>query len=160
MINNSVYGIKGDKRSTLSGISDVLDGMIARKMKITSRLGAKLDSAADLMFYAVMLIRIFPIMWINLSKRIWFAVGMIVILRIISYYFVALKYHQFASPHTYLNKMTGTAVFSIPYIIETPIANAFCWTVCVIAMISTVRELLLHMQGSETNLYAKHMFFK
>lgn len=133
---------------TLSGISDVLDGFAARKMKITSRLGAKLDSVADLMFYSVMLIRIFPVMWVNLSKRIWFAVGAIVVLRIISYTFAAIKFHQFASLHTYLNKMTGAAVFSIPYIINLPIANGFCWTVCGIAMVSTLGELSIHFQGA------------
>ncbi len=32
----------------LTGITDALDGFIARKLKVTSELGAKLDSAADL----------------------------------------------------------------------------------------------------------------
>lgn len=133
---------------TLSGISDVLDGWAARKLKLTSKMGAKLDSAADLLFYAVMLIRIFPVMWLHLSKKIWFAVGAIVILRIISYSFVAFKYHQFAAVHTYLNKLSGAAVFGIPYVIKTPIANVFCWMVCIIAITAALRELAIHMQGS------------
>lgn len=132
---------------TLSGISDVLDGCVARMMKTTSELGAKLDSVADLLFYAVMLIRIFPVMWVNLSRKIWIAVGTIVILRIISYTIAAIKYHQLASLHTYWNKMTGAGVFSIPYIINLPIANAFCWTVCGVALIATLRELGIHIRS-------------
>ena len=48
----------------LTGLTDVLDGWIARKMGSASQFGAKLDSVADLIFYAVMLIMIFPILWI------------------------------------------------------------------------------------------------
>ena len=46
---------------TVSGISDVLDGTIARLTKNETTFGKRLDSIADLAFYAVMLIKIFPI---------------------------------------------------------------------------------------------------
>ena len=45
---------------TLCGVSDVLDGWIARATDSTSELGSRLDSAADLMFYVVMMLRILP----------------------------------------------------------------------------------------------------
>ena len=45
---------------TLTGLTDVLDGWIARRTKTASDFGAKLDSIADLLFYTVMLIRLFP----------------------------------------------------------------------------------------------------
>ena len=45
---------------TLTGLTDVLDGWIARMTKTASDFGAKLDSIADLLFYTVMLIRLFP----------------------------------------------------------------------------------------------------
>lgn len=48
---------------TLTGLTDVLDGWIARKTGKTSQFGARLDSAADLMFYAVLLLRLFPPVW-------------------------------------------------------------------------------------------------
>ena len=48
---------------TLAGVTDALDGWIARKTKTASEFGARLDSIADLFFYAVMLVRIFPILW-------------------------------------------------------------------------------------------------
>ena len=58
----------------LTGASDVADGAIARKYGTTSELGAKLDSVADLLFYTLILIRILPIMWVTLPKKIWFLV--------------------------------------------------------------------------------------
>lgn len=38
---------------TLTGLTDVLDGWIARKTKTASDFGAKLDSIADMLFCAV-----------------------------------------------------------------------------------------------------------
>ena len=43
---------------TLCGLSDAIDGFVARLIGAESALGAKLDSVADLMFYAVMLIHL------------------------------------------------------------------------------------------------------
>ena len=47
---------------TLTGVTDVLDGFVARKTGTASDFGAKLDSAADLLFYGVMLLKIFPVL--------------------------------------------------------------------------------------------------
>ena len=55
----------------LTGITDVLDGWVARRLKIDGDFGAKLDSVADLLFYAVMLSRILPILWDLLPYIIW-----------------------------------------------------------------------------------------
>ena len=70
---------------TLCGISDVLDGVIARAAHITTELGAKLDSAADLLFYSVMMIRMFPVLWERLPRLIWAYVGLVLALRLASY---------------------------------------------------------------------------
>jgi len=134
---------------TLSGITDVLDGFIARKMGTTSELGAKLDSIADLLFYAVMLIRIFPVMWSVLPKKIWFVVGSMIILRLFSYGTVAIKFHRFSAQHTYMNKASGLAAFLIPYFIRTAAARPYCWSVCAIAMTATCEELLMHLTSDK-----------
>ena len=39
---------------TLTGLSDALDGWLARKTGTASDFGARLDSIADLLFYAVL----------------------------------------------------------------------------------------------------------
>ena len=63
---------------TICGFSDAVDGLIARAMKKETEFGAKLDSVADLVFNAVLLIKIFPFLWKNLPKTIWIAVTMII----------------------------------------------------------------------------------
>lgn len=46
----------------LCGVTDVLDGFLARRLKIQSRFGSRLDSASDLLFYAVMIIQLLPLL--------------------------------------------------------------------------------------------------
>ena len=47
---------------TAAGLSDILDGFIARKTNTSTQFGAKLDTFADIVFTAVALIKILPIL--------------------------------------------------------------------------------------------------
>ena len=132
---------------TLCGLSDVADGTIARAMHITSALGAKLDSVADLSYYAVMTIKIFPVLLKNLSLGVWSIVIADFAMRIISYSFVAIKYRRFSSRHTYMNKLTGFAVFTIPYYITTRYAIPLAYIGAVIAGVASVEELWINFSG-------------
>ncbi len=134
---------------SLTGISDVLDGAIARRYGTSSELGAKLDSIADLLFYTLILIRIFPIMWVTLPKKIWIMVAAILAVRGLSYATAARKYHRFAAMHTYMNKATGLMVFGVPYAISSPIAIPYCWGVCIVAMAASLEELIIHLTSQE-----------
>lgn len=149
---------------TLAGLSDVLDGWIARSMKLVSELGTKLDSIADLMFYTVMFLKIMPVLWATLPKGIWFAVGAIVIVRLCSYSLAAVKYKRFASLHTYMNKVSGGAVFLIPYSMGTAAAVPYCGIVAVITGLASLEELLLHLTAKvyspERKTIAKELFRK
>ena len=129
---------------TLTGITDVLDGYIARKTNTCSELGSKLDSAADLMFYGIILYRLLPILAGMLPVGIWYVVMAIVVLRVFTYVFTAIKYKVFMSNHTYLNKMTGFCVFLIPYFVKLPsILVGFCSFTCVVCAIASIYDLIL-----------------
>lgn len=134
---------------TLSGLSDVLDGWIARRYNLISDLGAKLDSIADLMFYTVMGVRIFPVLWATLPRPVWLEVLLSLALRFSAYGVAAVKYRRFASQHTYMNKMTGLGVFSLPYVIKTPVATPVCVGIGVVAITASLEELLLHIIAKE-----------
>lgn len=134
---------------TLAGASDVLDGWLARKLKITSELGAKLDSAADLLFYAIMIIRIFPALWANLPRVIWLGVLLVVVLRLITYIYAAVKYRRFSAMHTYMNKIVGAVVFATPYLARTPAITPYCWTMFGLSLLGTIEEFLLHLRSDE-----------
>ena len=131
---------------TITGFSDVLDGWLARKTGTESDFGAKLDSIADLLFCTVMLIRLFPVIWEKLPVRIWYAVAGILLVRLAAYFIAAIKYHRFASLHTRLNKLTGGAIFLLPYILAISTGAAYSWAVCALACAASLEELAIHLR--------------
>lgn len=131
----------------LTGVTDALDGWIARKKKTADTFGARLDSIADLLFYTVVIIRLCPVLFAKMPIAIWYAVAGVVCIRISSYILAAIKYRLFASLHTYLNKMTGLCVFLIPFLLVTPFAVVFCWIVVAIAALASSEELYIHVRS-------------
>lgn len=130
---------------TATGLTDVLDGYIARKTNTVSEFGKKLDSVADLLFYTVMLFKILPILWEKLPAVLWVLVFITVGLRLLSYLVAAVRYHRFASLHTHLNKASNASMFVVPYLIGTVAGVPYCWLVWAMAFLSTMEELILHL---------------
>lgn len=143
---------------TLCGLSDVVDGCVARKFKIQSTLGATLDSIADLLFYAVMLLKTFPIWAKILPVYFYYLLVAIFVVRLSSYIVAWIKYHKFASIHTYMNKLTGLCVFLIPYVLGTNFFLGVCNVVCVIAILASTEELIIHFLRKECKRDCKSIF--
>ena len=133
---------------TLTGLTDVLDGWLARKTGTASDFGARLDSIADLLFYAAVLLRLFPVLRQALPVTIWYAVAVILLVRLTAYAVAAAKYHCFASLHTWLNKVTGAALFLLPYILVISSGVAYCSAVCALAFAASLEELAIHLFGN------------
>ena len=60
------------------GVSDMIDGALARKMGATSNLGAKIDSIADLMFVVIAFAKVIPAL--TMSFGLWVIIGIIAVL--------------------------------------------------------------------------------
>ena len=142
---------------SLTGVTDVLDGFVARKFGIASETGAKLDSAADILFYGVTLTKLLRYLLDELPKQIWWVVCAVLIIRLCAYFTAAVKYRKFASLHTYLNKVTGLSVFLIPYFLKAPFAVTYCYAVCVIGGISSLEELFIHLTAGSYNSKKKSL---
>ena len=130
---------------TLTGFTDILDGWLARKTGSASEFGARLDSISDLLFYSVLLLRLFTPLYQTLPGEIWYAVTGIVLVRLAAYATAAIKYHRFASLHTWLNKLTGMAVFLLPYVLFTASGVMYSWAVCILAFAASSEELAIHL---------------
>lgn len=135
---------------TLCGVSDMLDGFLARKLHAEMPFGARLDSAADLLFCAAAALKIVPILWKLLPPPLWYAAAVIVLLRAASYTLTAVKCRRFAPPHTVLNKIAGALVFAIPYSIPFPCFPFLCAAACAGAALSALDELRLQMHIGKT----------
>ncbi len=142
-----------------TGLTDVLDGFLARLTKTTSEFGAKLDSIADLLFYGVMLIQIVPILRERLTVGVWIAIGVVLVVRAIAYVAALIRHRCFASLHTYLNKLTGLSVFLYPFALLSSIAVPVAWIVCGIAVVASAEELLIHLCSSDYASGVKTIFF-
>ena len=77
------------------GISDILDGFIARKTRTVSQTGMVLDSIADLVFLVIAFSCFFRI--IAIPVWLWLWIGMIIIIRLTSYAVGLVRYHSFAA---------------------------------------------------------------
>ena len=97
----------------LGGLSDVLDGFIARRTETDSETGSRIDSLTDIFFIAMMLIVLMPSLDIPIWLWIWFFVIVgIKIVNIISSYSI---YEKFVPSHTTLNRIAGVLVFIFPF---------------------------------------------
>lgn len=143
---------------TLCGLSDALDGLVARATGSSSEFGARLDSVADLTFYAAMLIRLLPELWKLLPRWIWYVVAALILIRLLSYGLAAIRYRRFASLHTYMNKLTGASMFAVPYFLPTVIGEYYCFGVAAVAGLAAVEELLMHVTSKQYTPGRKSIF--
>ena len=96
----------------VGGISDVIDGIVARHMEKETKLGAKLDTIADIIFTLIVIIKVVLSVKIPVWLIIWIVcIAIIKCINIISG-FVINK--QFISEHTVMNKICGVMLFAIP----------------------------------------------
>lgn len=94
------------------GLTDMIDGFVARKTGSVTTLGAKLDSLADLVFVAAAFLKLLPAL--NIPNWLWLWVGAIAIIRIVNLVLGFVKRGEFVTPHTVLNKITGFLLFLLP----------------------------------------------
>jgi CDP-diacylglycerol--glycerol-3-phosphate 3-phosphatidyltransferase len=96
----------------IAGLSDMVDGIIARKTNSVSEFGSRFDGVADFVFVAVCLIKILPVIDIPVWLYAWTAViALIKIINILSGYAMQKKY---VAVHTTMNKVTGVLLFMLP----------------------------------------------
>ena len=122
----------------VAGVSDMIDGAIARKAGTVSDFGSKLDTAADCVLVAVCLIKLIPVLDIPMWLIIWIAViALMKGINIISGYVMR---KEFVTAHTVMNKLTGIALFLLPFtlsILDLKYSGLF---VCALASFAAIQE--------------------
>ena len=138
------------------GISDILDGFIARSMKQESELGAKLDSIADIIFIGSVIITLIPI--IKLPSYLWILAAIVTLIRISSYLIAFKKFCAFASLHTYSNKFTGLLLFITPVFYVMFDFKITAIILSTSAILSSIEELIIIISAKELNENCKSLF--
>jgi CDP-diacylglycerol--glycerol-3-phosphate 3-phosphatidyltransferase len=91
------------------GLSDMADGYLARKLECESKVGALLDSLADLAFVICCCFMLIPVL--AFPKWLWIWGGVIVAIKVINQISALVMYKKCIFPHTIANKVTGVLLF-------------------------------------------------
>jgi len=95
------------------GITDMIDGSLARKLDAESKHGAMFDSIADLCFVGCCAWKLLPVL--VLENWMWIWIAIIALIKIINQISALVVHAKFMFPHTAANKVTGVLLFvSIP----------------------------------------------
>ena len=121
----------------LCGVSDMVDGYLARRLHTESKTGAVLDSVADICFVACCAIRLVPAL--QIPTWLWIWAGSIVIIKIINQIFALVAHKRLCFPHTLANKLTGLLLFlSVPLTF---------WSIVPIAIVAVVATFAAIQEG-------------
>ena len=115
----------------MAGVSDMLDGFVARKTNTVSRSGARLDTLADYVFVIVCLIRLY----------VW--IGIIALIKVVNIISVFALQKMFMAVHSAMNKATGVLLFLLPLTIPILLLKYFAIVVCIAATFAAIQEVHL-----------------
>ena len=121
----------------LCGISDIVDGWLARKLKCVTKKGALLDSVADICFVACCAWKLLLIL--ELPQWLWLWGGLIVAIKIVNQFSAPVKYGRCCFPHTTANKVTGFLLF-----IAVPMTFRSIVPIAIVAAIATLAAIHEH----------------
>ncbi len=120
------------------GLSDMADGMIARKTNSSSSFGAKFDTIADLLFAAVSLPKLLP--YIPVPGWLWIWIAIIALIKAVNIGSGFIRNKKLVSVHSSMNKVTGLLLFFFPLTLGSIEPEYSAVTVCSIATVSAIQE--------------------
>ena len=122
------------------GISDMIDGPIARKIGTENELGSKIDSLADLIFVICSATMILPSVGLPLSVWLWIAA--IGIVKLVGIIIRSCQQRKLAIPHSISNRLTGILLFCLPFALIHFEALIPSVIVCAMATFSLMEDIL------------------
>lgn len=130
----------------LAGLTDMLDGYLARRTNSESELGAKLDSIADLILAVVCLAKLLPA--IDVPAWLWAWVAAIALVKVANVASGLVVEKRLVMPHTIANKAAGLVAFLVPFAIPLFGVTAPAVVACAVASFAAVQEGHLIRTGS------------
>ena len=121
-----------------AGLSDILYGAAARMTNTVSGLGEKLDTAADIAFFAACLAKLLPAIAIPVWLYIW--TGLIALIKIINIASGYVTQKHFVALHTFANKAAGILLFALPLTFGFIDVRYSAIAVCAAATFAAVQE--------------------
>ena len=121
-----------------AGLSDMLDGFVARKTDTVSKFGARLDTIADFVLVVACLIKLLPILIIPAWLYGW--IGMIALIKAVNIVSGFAVQKRFAAVHSVMNKATGALLFLLALAIPVLPLKYSAIVVCSAATFAAIQE--------------------
>ncbi|MGM0241074.1 CDP-alcohol phosphatidyltransferase family protein [Enterococcus sp. AZ103] len=140
----------------LCGLTDMVDGWLARRFDFISEKGAILDSLADFIFVCSLLLMVivqalFPINFLLFLLPTFFV-------KILSLLIGFYKFKTLALLHTYLNKLMGLTIFILfPFSLK--YATIF-YSLALLSVVPAIEELFILIKSKKLDLNSKSIFQK
>lgn len=133
----------------LGGLTDAVDGAVARRSGNATAWGAQFDTIADLFFVLAVLIKIIGSVVVPSWLLIW--IGSIAVMKVVNMIVGFIRYQRFATVHSVWNKACGLIVFIPPLFI----GRGYAWQAkapvvifaCIIASIAAILEFVCMIKG-------------
>ena len=122
----------------IAGISDMVDGWVARRTHTASEFGAKLDTIADIVFVIVCLVILLPVL--NIPVWLWIWISIIALIKIINIISGFIVQKRFISVHSAMNKVTGLLLFVFPLTLSFVDFKYSAAVVCIFATYAAIQE--------------------
>ena len=123
----------------LCGLSDMIDGTVARKTNSASEFGARLDTVSDFVFMSVALIKFVP--HFHIPVWLWIWIGIIAMIKLGNAALGFVRTKKLISPHTLPNKITGLLLFLLPATISFIDLTYTLPIVCTVATVAAIHEV-------------------
>ncbi len=137
-----------------SGITDMIDGAVARKTNSAGKLGSCLDTAADIVFLSSALIKILPATDVPKWSLTWISVIAVIKIANIILGFICNK--SFIAVHTVMNKITGFLLFLLPFTFGAITVRYSVITVCSVATVAAIQEGYYISKRAENSFMDRH----
>ena len=121
-----------------AGLSDMLDGFVARKTDSVSKLGARLDTIADFVFVVVCLIKLLPVLHIPAWLYAW--IGIIALIKVVNIISGLAVQKKLVAVHSVMNKATGVLLFLLPLTLPAVPLKYTAIVVCAAATFAAIQE--------------------
>ena len=122
----------------IAGLTDILDGFLARRWGVESKFGAKLDSLADFVFVLTVGYKFFPLL--KLPATLWMMIGLIAMMKASNAVSAYLVRQRIEFLHTKTNKLTGFMLFIGMMTIGQSYFIPVAWMIACIALFAALQE--------------------
>ncbi|MCL2105893.1 MAG: CDP-alcohol phosphatidyltransferase family protein [Oscillospiraceae bacterium] len=149
----SVYGA--------AGLTDVLDGFLARRYKWFSKFGAQLDSIADVIFtFSSIIAAVFAIEGLYIAPYNFICLAVVLLIRAVAAVYTKAKFKRWGFVHSILIRASTIPVYfmMVVIVLSTKLPNPLLFVLLFGNVLAAAEELWMLRIMTEYNMNTKSVY--